>query len=388
MKNIIFINSHPIQYFAPMYKFMNQHGLKTKAWYCSDESLKGAKDSEFGINITWDIPLLEGYESEFFKNYSWKPSQMNGFFGLINLGMITRIFKEPKSVIIVHGWHYFTHFFILMLGRLCGHTVCLRNDMPQNQEVLKKGFKQKIKKAGLKYFLFPRIDYFLFIGTQNYRLFQSYGIDDRKMVSCPYAVDNERFRIEFRNLRNDVVEIKRKLGIPVDHKVILYSAKYIDKKRPLDLLTAFRQLNDPNCWLLMVGEGGLRNEMEDYIRKFKLEQIILTGFVNQSRISEFYAISDVFVMCSSIGENWGLSVNEAMNFGLPLILSDLTGCSDDLVVSGKNGYIFKTGDIKELVEKLIDVLIERKLHPGTVSTDILDTYSYKSVVARLRPIAV
>ena len=110
MKDVIFINSHPIQYFAPMYKYMNEHAVNTKAWYCSDESIKGGLDKQFGVDVKWDIPLLEGYAYRFFKNYSWKPSHANGFFGLINLGIITQLFKIPKSVIIVHGWNYLRTF--------------------------------------------------------------------------------------------------------------------------------------------------------------------------------------------------------------------------------------------------------------------------------------
>ena len=55
MKDIIFVNSHPIQYFAPMYKYFNEHNIPTTAWYCSDFSVKGGIDVEFGQKITWDI---------------------------------------------------------------------------------------------------------------------------------------------------------------------------------------------------------------------------------------------------------------------------------------------------------------------------------------------
>jgi hypothetical protein len=58
---------------------MNEKGVKTKAWYCSDESIRGGHDKQFGVDVKWDIPLLEGYEAHFFKNYSWKPSHANGF---------------------------------------------------------------------------------------------------------------------------------------------------------------------------------------------------------------------------------------------------------------------------------------------------------------------
>ena len=101
---VIFINSHPIQYFAPLYKFMNELGLQVSCWYCSDENVHGHHDREFQSIVTWDIPILEGYPHRFFKNYSWKPSIYSGFLGLFNPGMIIALFKEPKSVIVVNGW--------------------------------------------------------------------------------------------------------------------------------------------------------------------------------------------------------------------------------------------------------------------------------------------
>ncbi|APA64688.1 glycosyltransferase [Maribacter sp. 1_2014MBL_MicDiv] len=383
-KKIIFINSHPIQYFAPMYKYMNEQGVNTEAWYCSDESIKGGFDKEFGVKITWDIPLLNGYSYQFFKNYSWKPSISKGFFGLINLGLIKQLFSEPKAVIIVHGWNYFTHFMVLMLGKLKGHTICLRNDMPLSHEHYKKGWKQKVKKIGLKYILFPRIDNFLYIGSQNRLFYESYSVKENRLVSCPYAVDNDRFKAQFKAIKPNISIIKTKLGIPASDKIIIFSGKYIDKKRPLDLLHAFNSLNSPNCWLIMVGEGDLRISMERYIEKHQLKQVILTGFVNQSKIAEYYAIGDLFVMCSSLGENWGLSVNEAMNFNTPLLLSDLTGCSEDLVIQGENGYTFKTKDVIELKKKMEEILIKNSLTLRTTSEEIVDNYSFLRITNNLK----
>lgn len=379
MKSIIFINSHPIQYFAPLYKSMNEHGITTEAWYCSDESIKGARDKQFGVDVKWDIPLLEGYKSRFFKNYSWKPSHSTGFFGLMNLGMIRELFRIPKSVIVVHGWHYFTHLSILLLAKLKGHTVCLRWEMPQNQEALKQGFKQSVRRAVLKHLLFPRISYFLNIGTQNRMLYKSYNIADSRLIFCPYSVDNKRFRSEHEKLSPSKNALRKKMNIPENAKVIVFSGKYFDKKKPLDLLDAFIRLNDINCWLIMVGEGELRAKMETLICDQQLTNVILTGFINQSQISEYYAVGDVFVMCSTVGETWGLSVNEAMNFNLPVIVSDLTGCSIDLVKNGNNGYVFKTGNIDELTLRLKEVLIEKKLSWTSSSHSIVDIYSYNTV---------
>lgn len=383
MKEIIFINSHPIQYFAPLYKYLNEHGVKTKAWYGSDESIKGGMDKQFGTEVKWDIPLLQGYQYQFFKNYSWKSSHFNGFFGLINLGMIGRLFSMPKSVIVVHGWHYFTHLMVLLLGKMFGHTVCLRCEMPLNQEMLKTGWKQSLKKFGLKHFLFPRINYFLNIGTQNRLFYKSLGIADNRIIFCPYSVDNDRFRAERKEYIPQLSQIRASLGIAEGDKVILYSGKYISKKRPIDLLNAYIKLNQPNCWLLMVGEGELRGEMERIIAEHNLNKVILTGFINQSKIAEYYAISNVFVMCSTIGETWGLSANEAMNFNLPLIISDQTGCAGDLIKEGVNGYIFETGNVDDLTLKLDKLLFKQELSWTTTSENMVDEYSYATIARNI-----
>jgi hypothetical protein len=214
MKDLIFVNSHPIQYFAPLYKYLNDQGIKTKAWYCSDESIKGRMDAGFGVQIKWDIPLLDGYEYRFFKNYSHNPNSSGGFFGMVNFGLLKELFKSPKSIVIVHGYHYFTNLMVLIFGKMKGHTVCMRCEMPQSQELLKQGWKQKIKKFALKYFLFPRINYFLYIGSQNRLFYKSYGLPDRRLIFCPYAVDNERFSNEKSRLIPHAEEIKEKMGIP------------------------------------------------------------------------------------------------------------------------------------------------------------------------------
>jgi glycosyltransferase involved in cell wall biosynthesis len=132
------------------------------------------------------------------------------------------------------------------------------------------------------------------------------------------------------------------------------------------------------CWLVMVGEGAMRSQMEELIKDEQIERVILTGFVNQSVISQYYSICDVFVMCSSLGENWGLSVNEAMNFDTSVILSDLTGCSDDLVKEGVNGYIFETGNIPALSDTLNRILIKNELTKTLTSREIVQKFSFSS----------
>lgn len=376
-KNIIFINTHPIQYFAPLYKYCTERNLPVEVWYCSDESMKPVTDTQFGVPIQWDIPLLEGYKSSFFKNYSWKPSHFNGFWGLINFGIWGKLISRPKSIIVIHGWSNITSLFSFILAKCRGHKVCLKAETPWNQELLKGEKNIRKKKLFLGKLLFSFVDCFLYIGTQNKLFYQNMGIAANKLFYTPYAVDNGRFQEAAEIYLPQKNTLKQQMHIPAGAKIILYSGKYMHKKRPLDIIQAFQMLNRPDVWLVMVGDGELRTAMESLIEKENINNVLLTGFINQSQIPKYYAVADVFVMCSDVGETWGLSVNEAMNFNLPIIVSDVCGCSGDLVQHGKNGFIYPCGDIKQLngcLEKIIDDVSSYRR-----STVIINKFSYEEI---------
>jgi glycosyltransferase involved in cell wall biosynthesis len=385
-KKIIFINSHPIQYFAPLYAYCNTDGLKVEAWYCSDESIKGDKDVQFGKAVKWDIPLLENYPYRFFRNMARKPSIHGGFFGLVNFGIVKALFRERKSVIVVTGWGYLSYVLVILFSRLAGHTLCLRCETPLKQEKLHSPSKLLLRKVLLKQLMFPLINKFLYVGKQNAAFCKYYGAREEDLVFSPYSVDNCRFDRSFNELQGQKDKLRQSLGIPIEHLVILFSGKYIQKKRPLDLLKAFKLLNSKKASLVMIGEGELRKEMELFILENQLENVYLTGFVNQSLIANYYAVGDVFVMCSEQGETWGLSVNEAMNFELPIVASDLVGSADDLVSPGVNGFTFPCGNVAELHKILDKFLGDSSLAKtmGRESKKIISRYSYPVIKNNLQ----
>ncbi|MFD2582256.1 glycosyltransferase family 4 protein [Pedobacter vanadiisoli] len=374
----IFLNSHPIQYFAPLYKYWSENASDLEVWYCSDESLSSNHDPGFNKKIKWDIDLLDGYSYRFFRNHSPRASIHRGFFGLINLGVIRALYKEPKSLIVVHGWGYFTHVLTLIFASLFGHKVAIRAETPNIQEDMKPRFPTLLKHIYLR-FLFLFVRTFLYIGQENKKFYLRLGQKRKKFIFAPYCVDNARFQREASLLSKN--EAKTLLNITPDNFTILFCGKYIKKKRPLDLIKAFKLANLANASLLMLGEGDLRDEMEAYVRVNELQECVtFTGFINQSDLYKYYCAADVFVMCSDLGETWGLSVNEAMNFGLPLIVSDVTGCSSDLVKS--NGYIYPVGDISKLAAFILNIgmsSLDQRTKMSEESLRIIKKYSFEVI---------
>ena len=389
--NLTFLNSHPIQYFAPLYRRLSEEGsFELEVWYCSAHGLKGEVDREFGTSVKWDIPVLEGYKARFLKNYSPKPG-IYGFWGLMNLGLIPMLFAKEKGMLVVHGWGYFSNLLALLAGRLTGHQVCLRGETPACHEAHRTGWKKWLRTFFVRNVLGGLSHKILFIGEENRNFYLRYGISEDKLVFTPYAVDNDRFQQQAAELRPQSTELKKHLHLPEDKVIILFSGKYIQKKRPLDLLAAFARCRKrKDAHLVFMGEGELRSEMEAFISHEGLQNVTLTGFVNQSEVAKYYATADVFVMCSGLGETWGLSTNETMNFALPVILSDLTGSHADLVAEGESGFVFKTGDVEALAEKLdklISLRPEERQRMGQRSLEIISNYSFDRIIEGLRTIA-
>jgi len=137
-----------------------------------------------------------------------------------------------------------------------------------------------------------------------------------------------------------------------------------------------------------MGEGNLRPAMENYIRENHMqEKVLLTGFINQQEVATYYAAANAFVMCSDYGETWGLSVNEAMNFSLPVLLSDRCGCAADLVKEGENGFVFPAGNIDTLtiaLRSMINSSPEQLNIMGKKSLQKVNDHSFSAIANALQ----
>jgi glycosyltransferase involved in cell wall biosynthesis len=377
----IFLHSHPIQYFVPFYQLLDQNSkFDFEVLFFSDETILGKKDLEFGKFFKWDIPLLEMYPYKFLKNYSFRPTIDFGFWGLVNFGIIPYLFRSRKAKVVVYGWNYFSYVSSIIVAKIFGHTVCLKAENPLNQELLKNRYTTFFKHLCLR-ILFSFVDEFWYIGNQNYLFYINLGVSKSKLKFSPYCVDNKRFNSFFTQLSKS--EARSLVGLPLSKKIILFSAKFIQKKRPFDLLYAIKDLKD-DYLLVMVGDGYLRSEIEKYILQNSLDDYVkIVGFINQSSIPLYYRSADVFVLCSGIGETWGLSVNEALNFYLPVVVSQTSGCSFDLVDDGINGFVFNEGDIGELIFSLKEVFSSGMITKNEFFDSInkkLKIFSYENVI--------
>lgn len=383
---ITYFLSHPIQYFSPLLRELAK-ATDLEVCYYSDATLRGQKDKGFGVSIQWDTALVDGYPAVFIKNYGRKGNPDNHFLDVFNPGVVGALRKRKGTIVMVNGWAYSSDVLTIFFSRMMGRRVWLRAENPLGQELRKNKVSLFLKKLILRHFIFPfLIDKCMYIGRESRSFFTYYGVKEDRLIYTPYAVDNDFFSRYYLQWKGRKTELKRELGLPAEKKVILFVGKYTAKKRPMDLLMAFRRLQAADCMLVMVGEGDLRPKMESFIAKEGMERNVqLTGFVNQSEMPRYYAAADVMVMCSGMGETWGLAVNEAMNFATPVIISNTCGCSSDLADHGRNGFVFDEGDINELARFLNIVLTDDAFREkaGQRSREIVQEYSIERIVQNI-----
>ncbi len=361
MPRLAILASHPIYYQTSLFEKINKESNLDLCVYFYNKP--SSYDEEFGLDVEWNIPLLKGYDYKF----------LNGPFS---------IFKELKrndyDAIIIHGWDSFANWSAFLAAFIFKTPIFLRGENPLNQELLKPKWKIKIKKIVLGR-LFRRISAFLYIGEENKKFYRFYGVPEGKLFFAPYAVDNERFITASKELKAKRKLFRKESGINDKAIVILFVGKLIDKKRSMDLLMAYGKLKTEIA-LVLVGNGALYPELENYAQEHNLENVHFVGFKNQTELPKYYALADIFILPSGLGETWGLVVNEAMCFSLPMIVSDMVGCGPDLIKNEENGYIFPVGNIEKLTEHLASLIEnpEKRKKFGEKSFEIIQDYSYEN----------
>jgi glycosyltransferase involved in cell wall biosynthesis len=348
--------THPIQYYVPIYRVLaRETDLELHVFFASDFSVRGYRDIEFGRDVKWDVPLTEGYPHTFL---STEPRSVDThrFFGLRAPGLRGAIEAYGPDCALLTAYMPFFWWKVAATLRVRRVPLLLRAEA--TDVALPRGGPRRAARDAFLRLFYGQVSRFLAIGRNARDHYLAHGVPGDRLGWSPYCVDTELLEkqvIAFAPRRDT---IRQELGFSGRDRVFIFSGKLIPKKDPLLLVRALHGLPDAvrgRVGLIVLGDGELRAEVEAESRRALGDRCVFPGFVNQSEIGRYYAAADCLVLPSAWGETWGLVVNEAMQFGLPAIVSSRVGCHPDLVVEGETGYVFAAGAVEELRERLLQV---------------------------------
>jgi|HubBroStandDraft_1064217.scaffolds.fasta_scaffold02322_9 glycosyltransferase involved in cell wall biosynthesis len=385
---LAYVVSHPIQYQAPLLRrIAREPDIDLTVLFGSDFSVRGYKDEGFGVEVIWDVPLLNGYRSQFLPRL--RDTGNVSPLSPISRGILRRLRNADGSpafdALWVHGYASVNALHAILAANTLGIPVLLRAeswlaDRPRNIATL--AAKQLFFRL-----LRPAIAATLPIGSRNRDYWAHYFGPDMPQFLMPYAVDNTWFAQ--RTAAADPSELRAELQLTPGRPIILFASKLQARKHADHLLEAYSRLcaaaPNPQPYLLIVGDGEERTRLESRARELSLEGLRFPGFRNQSELPAFFALSDVFVLPSR-HEPWGLIVNEAMAAGCAVIVSDEVGAHADLITDGIEGYVYPVGDIEALTTALDRVVSnpEQTQRMGQAAKARIASWDFEADIRGLR----
>lgn len=378
MRRLAIITTHPIQYYAPIFKLLHERKkINIMVFYTWGKRSKEKFDPGFGRQVDWDIPLTDGYPYVWVKNISKKPGSAH-YNGVINPDLIEQITNWQADAILVFGWAYHSHIRAIrhFKGRI---PVFFRGDSTLPNQI---GVIRNLLKYIALSWVYHYVDYALYVGSNNKKYFKKYGLKENQLIFAPHAIDNERFGFSMTKEAN---RIRDSLKLKDYDILILYAGKFEYVKNVELLLSAFLKLHKPSVHLLLTGNGPNEQELKQLAAKTTINHSVhFMDFTNQSYMPALYQASDLFCLPSR-RETWGLAVNEAMACSKAVLVSDEVGCADDLVTPGYNGAIFESCNENDLIQKLDHMISSRQMlkQYGENSLKIIQDWNFMKIAGTI-----
>jgi glycosyltransferase involved in cell wall biosynthesis len=388
---LAYLVSHPIQYQAPLLRRIAQEpDIDLTVFFASNFSVREYVDKGFGVDVKWDVPLLDGYRHEFLPSI-WD-KRRTGPTSQLNYGIFSRLLGRHGDagfdVLWVHGYSTLNAQQAMLAAKALGIPVLLRAESrlsDKERSIIKRGAKRMF--FGL---LKGLIDVTLPIGTLNSVYWRHYLGVDLPQFSMPYAVDNHYFQSRSQEAVAGRDALLRELDLDASRPVILFASKLQNRKRCRDLVEAYLRLSpeagaEPHPYLVIVGDGAERPALEERIKQSGFTNVRFCGFRNQSELPRFFDLATVFVL-PSYDEPWGLIVNEVMNSSRAVIVSDDVGCQPDLITDGIEGYVFPAGNVDDLTVALRRATASQDTARamGQRGFERIQTWSYEEDIRGLR----
>lgn len=289
-----------------------------------------AQGEGFGTTFKWDVPLLQGYSSESLD----LDSGMGQSLHLVR--RLLRVFAEfDPELVIVTGWNESLLVVAQMITRVSGRKLLVRGDS--------NALRMRRAHVRVAHRLLMRAPHaFVSVGRSNTSFYRRCGVQEQRIFPGAHFVESKRMLAMAEVHGNERAQLREARGFGDDDVVLLFSGKHVPFKRPKLLIEAAAKLraNGASVKVLYAGSGELTHQLVEAARELDVPTHF-EGFLNQTELWRAYLSADVFVLPSDNGETWGLVVNEAMLFGLPVLVSNEVGSRHDLVVDGVTGYGFE-----------------------------------------------
>jgi len=287
-------------------------------------------------------------------------------------GLLKAIAKTKPEVLVGDGFFQWTSMALLYkIFNKCPLVVCYERTSHTERNV--QWYRTAYRRLAMRF-----VDAMACNGQLSLEYSTSLGMEKPRITTGHMVADNEHLKAAAASFpMRDRVKLRRSWDEP--DIVFLAVGKLNERKGIRELLFAWSILekNRPGKWaLVLIGDGSDEQKLKALGKDLKLKRVIFQGPADYNDIAQHYASADVFIM-PTLEDNWSLVVPEAMACGLPVLCSKYNGCYPELILSGKNGWVFDPLDPQDTYRALKTSIDNRSQlrEMGEKSRDIVAQYS-------------
>lgn len=341
---VLYITNIPAPY---KIDFFNELGKKLDLTVVFEA--KGA--SNHGIRFNYNLETIQSFKAVFLSESDIKEKTINW--------KIIKYLKEPYDKIVIGAYSYFTEMFALLWLKLRKKPYYLSTDggmIKIDENPVKKWYKTFLISGALGYFSPSKVsdEYLCYYGAAKEQLHRYPFTSTKKSEQSNSLLSGQEKNIE-----------KKKIGIN-EKKLILGVGQFIPRKGWDVLLRVMKEIPD-DVALCLVG-GKPTNEYKEIIIDENIKHIYFKEFMKNDELDHYYKAADIFVLPTR-EDIWGLVINEAMGYGLPIISTEKCVAALELVKDGKNGFILPVNNDEKLRDKILLLLSdEQRTHEFSIES--------------------
>jgi glycosyltransferase involved in cell wall biosynthesis len=281
---------------------------------------------------------------------SWR-RRVGRFNLLVNRGMAAALDRAVPDAILTGGYNYLASWQAVHWAKAHKVPMMLWTESTASDERRGHPITEFLKRHFLslcRSFVVPGI------ASANY--LHDLNISRDRIFVAPNAVDVDRFSRLSEGARRS-----RPHDLPA--RYFVYVGRLVRAKGVFDLLEAYSRLGPEvrsSVGLVFVGGGRDLNQLMQHAARIKPGNIYFPGFIHGDELVRFYTFAEALVFPTH-SDTWGLVVNEAMCCGLPVILTNVAGCTSDLVKDEWNGFVVPPGDVPQLADAMTRLATDSSL---------------------------
>ena len=322
---ILFVTNIPVPYRIDFY---NELGKKVDLTVVFEA--KGAADQ--GIKFNYNFDEIKNFKAIFLSDGNIKENKINW--------TIFKAIKGNYDKIVLTSYSYMTEMALLIYFKFKRVPYYLSSDggiIKYKEQKLRKWYKTFLI-SGAKGYFSP--------SDMSDKYLEYYGAKKKVIYRYPFTSYKKKNQIEEIITDIEKEKIKTKLNIKEKY-LVLGVGQFIYRKGWDLLLNAMEGISDEVALCLIGGKP--TEEYKRIVAEKKLQHVYFMDFMKSEELSEYYKAADLFVLPTR-EDIWGLVINEAMNYGLPVITTTACVAGQELVQQEENGYLVDSEDLHIITE--------------------------------------